>query len=258
MSKRVLKFIWIFSFAFIILLISPGYSTLKGEVRLKARQLIFSQQKEKIILKGDVRFYYKNAILAGDRAVFNTRSSIGKMEGNVRIYQPGTTITGDKMLIRYKNREAELLGDVRIVSVKDISSASPRVDEKMLLSGVTTLTCKSLKYLWVKREGWARGGITVSQKNRRAFADRAHYSGGSEIIVLEGKVRFEQGANNWVTCKKAIIDLRRETFMAVGGVTGNFLVEDQTTKEKKPKKSERIPDMIILPKLPFEESSLPD
>lgn len=228
-----------------------------GEVRLNAKQFIYSQKKDEIILYGNVRFHYKGTVLSGQRAVFNTKTQEGKMTGGVRIYRPGTTVTGDAMKVDYGRQIANLTGDVRIVTVRDITK-TPANKEGMLPSGVTAMTCRKLKYNWDKNEGFATKDVTVTQKDRRVFADKAHYNGKSDIITLTGRVRFEQGAHNWVTCKKAVIDMRRETFMAMGGVTGNFLVKELKQETGKDKQPDKYPDKIVVPAPSYDKRKLPE
>jgi lipopolysaccharide assembly outer membrane protein LptD (OstA) len=242
---------------FILLPFRSALGAAPGEVRISAQQLTYSKTKEEVSLRGTVRFYYKEAILAGDEAVFNTRTKIGKVKGNVRIYQPGTTLAGDEMTVYYDRQKALLKGNAKLVIVKDTSS--PQGGKGGLLqSGVTTLTCNSIEYEWIRMEGRAQGDVTVTQKDRRAFADKAHFSGGSEIITLEGNVRFEEGANNWVTCNSAVIDLRLETFMATGAVTGNFLVNELKDDGKKTGMPGKTPDKIVVPSPRLQEKTAPE
>lgn len=229
------------------------------DVKLSADSLVYDQGKKTIIMTGNVRFLYQDTILSGARAIFNTTTQEGRISGNVRISQPGTTITGDEMLVFYKKKQAKLMRNVKIVTVKDLAN-SPGKKKDMLSSGVTTLTCKEMEYDWLLREGEARGDVTVEQKDRRAFADKAHYSGNAELITMEGRVKFEQGSNDWVTCQKAYLDMKKETFMGVGGVTGNFLVKGEKKKDKEAeKKVSPLPaDKLVIPDLPFKEKKSPE
>jgi len=247
------------SVLFLLISLSTPLWAEEESVRLTADKLIYDQDKKVITLIGNVRFLFKKTILSGEKATFNTSTQIGKLEGNVRIYQPGTTIVADRMTVYYEKKVSVLSGRVKIVTIKDIN-ASPGAKKEMLPSGLTTLTCDKMSYNWLTREGKATGGVEVEQKERRAYADRAHYSGISDLITLEGKVRFEQGSNNWVTSEKAYIDLKKETFMAVGGVTGNFLIkeQDKNIKDKKKKSPARHPDKIVIPELPYKEKKLPE
>jgi lipopolysaccharide assembly outer membrane protein LptD (OstA) len=228
-----------------------------SEVRLNADRLVYDQAKKVITLEGNVRFNYKNTILSGDRANFNTATKKGKVEGNVRIYQPGTTLVGEVMTVDYAGTTAKLSGACQIVTVRDMSGAQGS-DKNKLESGLTTMNCDNLTYNWISREGLASGKVSVEQKNRRAYSDKARYSQPSDMITLEGNVRFEQGSNDWVTCDKAYIDMKKETFMATGGVTGNFLVKGQEKKEEKKNIPETRGDKVLIPDLPFEEKKLPE
>lgn len=237
----------------------PSITAADDNVRLTAERLVYEQDKKIITMSGNVRFIYKNTTLSGETATFNTDTRIGIVEGNVRIYQPGTTIVGDKMTVFYNKKTADLKGNVKMVTIKDVTSSPGEKQDKML-SGLTTLTCDEFTYNWLIMEGKATGNVFVEQKDRRAYSDKAHYSGVSELITLEDKVRFEQGSNNWVTCQKAYIDLQKETFMAVGGVTGNFIVQTEEEKAKSKTEEKKAPpknsDKIIIPELPYKERIL--
>ena len=259
MKKYLLNCLPLIAVVLFLLAVGTHYSMAADDnVRITAEKLVYEQDKKNITLLGNVRFIYKNTTLSGERANFNTASRVGIITGNVRIYQPGTTIVGDKMTVWYNKKTSELSGNVKIVTIRDVKN-TPGEKQDMLASGLTTLTCKKFNYNWITREGKAQGDVFVEQKDRRAYAETAHYSGTSDLITLEDKVRFEQGSNNWVTCKKAYIDMRKETFMAVGGVTGNFLVQTEEEK-KKTKDTKKAPpsnaDKIIIPDLPFEERKL--
>ncbi|MCD4785013.1 MAG: LPS export ABC transporter periplasmic protein LptC [Candidatus Eremiobacteraeota bacterium] len=242
----------------IVLCICRSVPAQDSDVRLTADRLIYDEKAKKVTLEGNVRFLYKKTVLSGSLAYFNMKTRKGRIEGDVKIFQPGTTIVGDVMIVNYNENVAKLKGNVKLVTVRDLES-SPGERSEMLPSGVTTITCDSLVYSWLTREGTASTDVAVEQKNRRAYADKAHYSGSSDLITMEGRVRFEEGSNNWVTCKKAYIDLKKETFMAVGGVTGNFLVQEDKKKEKTEKAQPSRPaDKIILPDLPYSEKKLPE
>lgn len=240
-----------------------GYSTCvtaaDDSVRLTAERLVYEQDKKIITMSGNVRFIYKNTTLSGDNATFNTDTRIGIVKGNVRIYQPGTTIAGDRMTVYYNKKYADISGNVKMVTIKDAASSPGEKQDKMM-SGLTTLTCDNFTYNWLIMEGKATGNVFVEQKDSRARSERAHYSGVSELITMEDRVRFEQGSNNWVTCQKAYIDLQKETFMAVGGVTGNFIVQTEEEKAKSKAEEKKAPpknsDKIIIPELPYKERIL--
>jgi len=257
-SKIMLICFSLLSLIIIILILCRSVPAKDSDVRLTADRLVYDEKAKKVTLTGNVRFIYKKTVLSGNRAYFNIKTRKGRMEGDVRIFQPGTTIVGDVMMVQYNEQKAKIEGNVKLVTVRDLES-SPGERSEMLLSGVTTMTCESLDYNWLVREGTASGDVAVEQKNRRAYADKAHYSGSSDLITMEGRVRFEEGSNNWVTCEKAYIDLKKETFMAVGGVTGNFLVQEEGQKEKSKKAAPPRPaDKIILPDLPYIEKKLPE
>ena len=255
-------YIYLLSFSISMMVFFACSSTIKAaddSVRLTADRLVYEQDKKIITMSGNVRFMYKNTTLSGENATFNTDTRIGIVEGNVRIYQPGTTIVGDKMTVYYNKKYADLSGHIKMVTIKDVTSSPGEKQDKML-SGLTTLTCDKFTYNWIIMEGKATGNVYVEQKDRRAYSDRAHYSGVAELITLEDKVRFEQGSNNWVTCQKAYIDLQKETFMAVGGVTGNFIVQTEEEKAKTKTQEKKAPpknsDKIIIPELPYKERIL--
>ncbi len=254
--------IYLFLFGISLMLffsLCPVVTAADDSVRLTAERLVYEQDKKIITMSGNVRFIYKNTTLSGENATFNTDTRIGVVEGNVRIYQPGTTIIGDKMTVYYNKKYADLTGNIKMVTIKDVTSSPGEKQDKML-SGLTTLTCDKFSYNWLIMEGNATGNVFVEQKDRRAYSDKAHYSGVSELITMEDKVRFEQGSNNWVTCQKAYIDLQKETFMAVGGVTGNFIVQTEEDKAKTKNAEKKEPpknsDKIIVPELPYKERIL--
>ncbi len=263
--KRKLALRWLTALAVIFLMaicIHPGYgqSDNQGQVRLSASQLVYDREKDQLILSGDVHFYYKDSILSGNRATFNTTTQVGSIEGKVRISQPGTTVTGHRMEVDYKSQKADIREDVKIVTVRDVTGTG----EDSLESGVTTITSDRMEYEWTRQQGTARGNVTVIQKDRRVHASQAYYDGGAEIITLSGKVRFEQGAGNWMTSEQAVIDLRRQTFMAKGAVTGTFIVDDlkQDADGSKqdtasPKTPPRVPDKIVVPRPPFDDGGIP-
>lgn len=263
-----LKFNGLTGLTFIIMLfffVFGSFSSLygeEGEVKLTADRLIYDQDNKTITLTGNVRFTHKNTVLSGSRAVFDTETQKGKISGGVKIQQPDFTIEGIEMEVFYNEKTAILKGNVKMVSISDVSNTSGGSQEDFLSSGVTTLTCSLMTYNWLTRQGEAEGSIFIEQKDRRAYSEKAHYNGVLEIITLEDRVRFEQGSNNWVTCQKAYLDLRRETFMASGAVTGNFLIQEGLTgpeeDEIHQEDASKWEDKLNIPDLPFKERHLPD
>jgi len=233
----------------IALLITAGATeAAKKEIRMTADRLSYDQSGRTVRLSGTVRFICEDITLSGENAIFNTRTKKGRIGGGVRITQPGTVITGESMTVDYNATVAEMSGGVIITTTKDLV-------RKIRAQGSTTpttLMCKSLRYNWMTQEGAAAGPVTVIQMDKRAYADNAAYNGMAGIVTLTGNVRFEEGCNNWVDCKKAVLDLRNETFTALGSVTGNFLMDVSEKDTDKKSAAGKQPDKLIIPELPYE------
>jgi lipopolysaccharide export system protein LptA len=238
--------------AFIILLCLLGLSQTfvafaqKREVNLNADRMVYDQKKGEISLFGNVRFIHGITSLTGERATFNTNAKTGHIRGNVKITQPETTITADKMSVFYDKNKAELSGGVNFVTGKNPLNTGGQIQQ-------TRITSQSMVYDWAVRSGEASGRVTVTQGNRRANGDRAHYNGISEIITMTGNVKFEQGSNHWVTAQQVVIDMKNDTFSASGGVSGTFYVEvpDESKPDKTSEIVERIPDKLPSPDFEF-------
>jgi lipopolysaccharide assembly outer membrane protein LptD (OstA) len=256
-TPKILTILITFSFMLLLLVLSGLQCTALAEeqkVKLHADRMVYNQNNNEISLFGNVRFIHGNAVLTGDRAVFNNSKKQGHIRGGVKITQPGTTITADMVTVYYDKNRAELTGNVDFITNRVPTGGN------LKNSPQTRIKAQKMVYNWTENSGTASGGVTVTQGGRRAKSNEAVYNGSTDIITLTGGVRFEQGSNDWVTAEKVVIDVKNETFMASGGVSGTFYVEtpgDQKTAQPAviPDKN---PDKIPLPEFNFESKNSPE
>lgn len=198
-------------------------------LRVTAQTLRYDDGRHFLTLDGNVVFTHLDTQITSPHAEFQTDKQVGTFTRGVRITQPGTTITADRLSAFYADRKAILTGHVNVVTEKLQSgekspagassspSAAPRRGPAATVP--TIMLCNELDYWWEKQEGDAIGDVKIRQGDRRAFSDRAHYTGGEvREVHMYSNVRYERGPNDWMTCEDAVIDMDTNVFTGNGNV----------------------------------------
>jgi lipopolysaccharide assembly outer membrane protein LptD (OstA) len=235
-----------------------GSSTKGGlhEVKVWADRMIYDDKKKLLRLIGNVRVREKDTTLYAPYVEFNTETEIGDITGGVRVEQPDTVLTSDRMKVFYKEKRAQFAGNVKASTTRQPSKIKSERAKEEMTGARTTLTCREMEFWWEKKEGIAKGNVKVEQRDKRAFADEGLYSEQTDLITLRGNVRLERGRNDWMNCHEAQVDMKEETFTAIGNVEGAFIVREgkkEKAREGKmntPTPSPRIPEKKVkkLPK----------
>jgi lipopolysaccharide assembly outer membrane protein LptD (OstA) len=217
------------------------------EIHMTAEKLTYDEKKKIARLINNVRVTYGDTIMTSQKAEFDGVAKIGHFTGGVKLWQPGNVLTGDRMDAYYAEKRGVLSGHVRAIMEqrggKAVKTASPT---KAQDEGPVLMTCEEIEFFWEAREGVAKRNVKMWRKEKTAYADTVHYSQNSDLVTMEGNVRFERSKNDWLVCPEAYFDLKTETFVARGGVEGNVALQ----KEKE-KKGKELPgdDRIIAPSL---------
>lgn len=190
------------------------------ELSVRAERMDYDEQRKVVRLVGNVCISSGNVVMTASNAMFSTDTQIAQFQGHVKLTEPGSVLVGDRMKVWYKEHRASLIGNCRFVSdaLLGQQSRTPAV-----------ISASSLDYDWLKGLGTAHGVVKMQQGQRRAFADKAVYRRLTDTVELVGNVRFEQGPDQWLTSDKVAVDLKQESVVAVGQVTGRFIVD---SKEK--------------------------
>jgi lipopolysaccharide export system protein LptA len=249
---------------FLLLLLAPGLSLgaaakkavsekekKPDEIHMTAEKLTYDDKKKFVRLINNVRVTYGDTIMTSQKAEFDGVTKIGHFMGGVKLWQPGNVLTGDRMDAYYAEKRGVLTGHVRAIleegGTKPGKKEAPSPGKaKKDDQGPVLMTCQEIEFFWEAREGVAKQNVKMWRKEKTAYADTVHYSQNSDLVTMEGNVRFERSKNDWLVCPEAYFDLKTETFVARGGVEGN--VEMQ---KEKPKKELETPDddRIITPPL---------
>ncbi len=223
--------------ALAILLLAPCLAQSR-ELKLSADRLDYDDARHRVRLVGSVRLETPGAVLTSPYAEYNTDTRVAEMSGGVKLVTPDATAVASRLTVYYPDRRAVLAGNVRLVTEKGPGQTP------------ATLLADNLDYFWEAGLGNARGGILVTQGERRVYADRATYQRDQATVDLEGAVRFEQGKEGWLTADRARLNLVSETVSASGGVFARMLVDEP---EPKPRKPGSLPAPEVLePDLPLE------
>ncbi|MBM3463930.1 MAG: hypothetical protein FJX76_17685 [Armatimonadetes bacterium] len=207
-------------------------------VKMTADVLKYDDKKKILTLDGNVTFIHEDTTLTSPHAVFETEKQVGHFTGGVKMTQPGTTVTGDVLDAYYAERRAELTGSVQMVTEKAAGKGpapKPAARGPAKTSPTIVMTDK-IVYYWDRDEADAIGNVKVRQEDRRAFSDRAHYTGAIHQIRLFSNVRFERDPDDVMVAEEAIIDTQAETFTAQGDVDATVWIE-RTPSAPKPLKT---------------------
>jgi len=192
------------------------------ELKISADKLDYDENRLKIRLLGHVKIVSQDMTMTAPFAEYFTDRQVGHFEGGVKITGPGTSAVGREMKVFYGETRAVLLGSVRLVSDKVAGGEGATTP--------TTMACDRLDYNWITGVGKAQGGVKVRQGNRRAFADTAEYHRLEQYVVLDGNVRFERGQEDWLSARRARMDLVAETVTAEGGVVARTRLQEDKPK----------------------------
>ncbi len=209
-------------------------------VKMNADRLLYDDKTKISQLRGNVKIVYGDLIVKSKYAKFYGDKKEAYFTGDVKLYKPGNTVTGDKMDIYYNEGKGVIYENVRAVSYQNKDKKEPGKKKNSADDDAPLiLTCKYAEYFWNDDEVYVDGNVKMWKNDKRAYADHGHYSQKIETVTLSDNVRFEQGAENWMTCPEAIFDLKSETFVANGGVTAEVEVEQQQNNNKKKEDSSK-------------------
>ena len=212
-------------------------------VKMNADRLLYDDKTKISQLRGNVKIVYGDLIVKSKYDKFYGDKKEAYFTGDVKLYKPGNTVTGDKMDIFYNEGRGVIYENVRAVSYQNKDKKEPGKKKNSADDDAPLiLTCKYAEYFWNDDEVYVDGNVKMWKNDKRAYADHGHYSQKIETVTLSDNVRFEQGAENWMTCPEAIFDLKSETFVANGGVTAEVEVEQQQNNKKKEDSSKNKKD----------------
>jgi len=90
--------------------------------------------------------------------------------------------------------------------------------EKKELKEKTIVLAEEIFFSTRNGDARATGSVEVTQKSREARSDTAVYDEKRDILTLSGNVYMKE-KERWISCKKIIISVKKETFEA-SGVSG--------------------------------------
>ncbi|MBI3929245.1 MAG: LPS export ABC transporter periplasmic protein LptC [Armatimonadetes bacterium] len=238
MKRVLLAVVWLLA-----LCVAAGAAP-ERELRFKADRMDYDEESHRVRLIGNVKIWTDQVTMTSPYAEYHTDKQEATFDGGVKIVGEGSTAVGNKMRVFYAEQKAVLKGNVRLVTERAPGGKEPATP--------TVLLANELDYLWEKGLGHARGDVKVRQGDRRAFSDTATYQRNDQVIVMEGNVRFERGADDWLSAERARMNLVTETITAEGGVVARTVVTEQQ-KEDAPPAEEPLPAPEVLePEFPVE------
>lgn len=93
---------------------------------LQADQMIYDNQNNRVIAKGNVEIYYNNYTLLADKVVYDRANNLLKAEGNVRIKEPnGALINTNRITLTDDFRDG-FIQSLKIVTQEDARIAAAR------------------------------------------------------------------------------------------------------------------------------------
>jgi lipopolysaccharide export system protein LptA len=178
-------------------------------------------------------------------ASFNEKTQIANAPGKLKLEDTYNTLTGNTGTAFYKTRDARIRGDVVIVArPRDEDRNAPEGSTQRQFDAPVTMTCQKVDYNWRTRIARASDRLTVKQKDYTVTADQAFYDGKKEMVILEGNVKYTRtGKPDTGQAKKVTIIYTKgkENFIAEGGVSGVFAVDEDAEKETEGDSTPRTP-----------------
>jgi LPS-assembly protein len=93
---------------------------------LQADQMVYDNQNNRVIAKGNVEIYYNNYTLLADKVVYDRGNNLLKAEGNVRIKEPnGALINTNRITLTDDFRDG-FIQSLKIVTQQDVRIAAAR------------------------------------------------------------------------------------------------------------------------------------
>ncbi len=93
---------------------------------LQADQMIYDNQNNRVIARGNVEIYYNNYTLQADKVIYDRSNSLLMAEGNVRIKEPnGALISTNRITLTDDFRDS-FIQSLKIVTEQDVRIAAAR------------------------------------------------------------------------------------------------------------------------------------
>ena len=169
-------------------------------------------EKSKVFrLWGNVRIEQSGMVVAADEATYNGENKTFELIGNVSFSKPGALITGEKITIYQEKQFGTWEGNVKLVQQKISNDNSQKNINDFLKDAPLVLTCKKLEFHWGKViKAVARGQVIAEQKDKKLTSDSATYIENPQKLILEGNVTLGSQKGSSVSCKKLILNIKKE------------------------------------------------
>lgn len=155
---------------------------------------------------------YKDAALSGSLEAAQGKKLSVAREGTYSRREKGLFLRRETRTIIEKAQTV-----LKEETVKDLQSP----EEKEILREKTIVLADEIFFSTKTGDARASGSVEVTQKGREAKSDTAVYDEKNETLALSGNVFMKKG-EDWISCQKVIISVRKETFEALGVAAARF------------------------------------
>lgn len=163
-------------------------------------------------------------IITADKGEYWTRTKIGKFTGNVVILQREKKATAETATLDDPKNLIVLEDKAHVEQIKGnwlvvegiVDDKPDDLDQQLALRRTASVDAKRIELYSQTNDMIATGDVVVEQKQQIAKSQRAVYRDADQLMTLTEQVRFERPSKDWLTCDRAVYDLRREVFDAFG------------------------------------------
>jgi len=233
------------------------------EIEVQADQTKYKYKDKIALLSGNIIITdpKEKATLYADKVEYDEEKETAKATGNLKFKDPEHTITGNLIFIEFKLKKATIEGKVIIVMEKKKeekketpvkaegeAKEKPKEEKKLkqYLEEKTTITCQKIEYLYKDKKATVFGPLQIIQKDKKAYGEKATYSGKDEIVVITGNVSWEDEKGQKFSAPKITMCLKEdaEWIEAEGPAKGILKVkeeeeEKETAKTEKPEEEKK-------------------
>jgi len=139
---------------------------------LQADQMIYDNQNNRVIARGNVEIYYNNYTLLADKVIYNRGNNVLNAEGNVRIKEPnGALISTNRITLTDDFRDG-FIQSLKIVTQEDVRISAARAirekGETTVFEQATFTPCKICEDNPEKAPTWRIKATKIIHKKSEA------------------------------------------------------------------------------------------
>jgi lipopolysaccharide assembly outer membrane protein LptD (OstA) len=165
---------------------------------IRAPRMRFDLRTEVTTATGGVEVRQEETTLTASTLRYEARTGDVTAEGGVTLVQPGSRLTGGRLLANLLAKRADVRGNVVLVRAPGPPPSPADRAAAALAKEETTIAAGRIVFRWDINEAEAEEGVVVTQRDKKATADRMTYSEPANRLVMIGRVEVEQASGEWL------------------------------------------------------------